>query len=98
MRCFIALDMPAEIKEAIGAVVEKVRPAARGIRWVPPHNIHLTLKFLGEIQAEMVPEIQRILSAVCSRRPGDRGFPLPETPQYRMGGDRGFRRAGGAVP
>lgn len=67
MRCFIALDMPGDVKEAVGSVIEKVRPAVRGVRWVTPHTLHLTLKFLGEIREETVPEIRRTLSAVCSR-------------------------------
>ncbi|MCC6345995.1 MAG: RNA 2',3'-cyclic phosphodiesterase [Nitrospirales bacterium] len=67
MRCFIALDISAEVREAVGAVIERVRPAARGVRWVAPYNIHLTLKFLGEIREETVPGIRRTLSSVCSR-------------------------------
>ena len=55
MRCFIAIDLPPEIKAEIGRQQAALRAASaqassRGheINWTRPEGIHLTLKFLGE--------------------------------------------------
>jgi 2'-5' RNA ligase len=63
MRSFIAIDLPVDIKEAIDAVIRKVAPGSSGIKWVASENVHLTLKFLGEVKEEMVPEIKKRLEA-----------------------------------
>lgn len=36
-----------------------------GIKWVPEDNLHLTLKFLGEVENVETPQICRVLSDVC---------------------------------
>lgn len=66
MRCFIAIDLTAEVKEAIRGVIEKTGQCERGVRWVPPDNIHLTLKFLGEVKEDLIPEIAKKLTSICA--------------------------------
>ncbi|MDI6801791.1 MAG: RNA 2',3'-cyclic phosphodiesterase [Thermodesulfovibrionales bacterium] len=65
MRCFIAVDISEEIREKISKVVEDGRMNSRGIRWVPIENIHLTLKFLGNVDEKLIPDIEKGLSSVC---------------------------------
>ena len=65
MRTFIAINLEKEIKENLSALVEKLRKRGRGIRWVRREGMHLTLKFLGEISEEKIPEIKNILSNVA---------------------------------
>ena len=64
MRLFIALDLPAELREAIGRATAPLRNEALGARWSKPEALHVTLKFLGETPADRVPEIERALQAV----------------------------------
>lgn len=53
VRAFIAIEFPKDLQQRLSALVQSLRAAGLGgIRWVPPENIHLTLKFLGEIQSE----------------------------------------------
>ena len=51
MRLFIAVDVPEPVKAWASRVrtsVERGQPAAsRGLRWVAPAHMHLTLRFLG---------------------------------------------------
>ena len=50
LRSFIAIEIPAEIQNAIAdniASLKKILPKPL-IRWVAPQNVHLTLKFLGD--------------------------------------------------
>ncbi len=64
MRSFIAIDIPDEIKGSMKEVVQSLSAEAQGIRWVPVENIHLTLKFLGEVKEELIPEIQTRLQII----------------------------------
>lgn len=65
MRCFIAIDMPEDIKVSISNVIEKAGQKVKGIRWVSAQNIHLTLKFLGDVKEELMHDIEKGLSSVC---------------------------------
>ena len=69
MRCFISIEMPVDIKREIGGIIEDVREhvgyKSKGIRWVPPQNIHLTLKFLGGARDNLIPKIEKGLSLTC---------------------------------
>ena len=67
MRSFIAIDLPPGIKEAIKDVVRELSPGSSGIRWVPVENIHLTLKFLGEVKEDQVPGVENQLRAAAGR-------------------------------
>ena len=58
MRLFVALDIPAEVRQAIGEMIARLRDVARGARWVRAEGVHLTLKFIGEIPAERVASIE----------------------------------------
>ncbi|MBW2598351.1 MAG: hypothetical protein JRC55_07105, partial [Deltaproteobacteria bacterium] len=50
IRTFIAIELPEKIIYTIGTVQEEIKSYGLKIRWVRPENIHLTLKFLGDIQ------------------------------------------------
>jgi RNA 2',3'-cyclic 3'-phosphodiesterase len=64
MRCFIAIDIPQEIKSAISAIIRKAG-RVDGVRWVSESNMHLTLKFLGEVKDSLVPDIGKRLQSVA---------------------------------
>ena len=51
IRAFIALDIPKEIQDCLVTVSSKLKEQIGDvpIRWVAPQNIHLTLKFLGDV-------------------------------------------------
>ncbi len=65
MRCFIAIDLPDEIIRQIGLVIDAVCPLSKDVKWVPYENIHLTLKFLGDVKDDLLPEIEQRISGVC---------------------------------
>jgi len=48
-RSFIAIELPEKIISSISKIQEDLRAYGFKIRWVRPENIHLTLKFLGNI-------------------------------------------------
>ena len=57
MRLFIACPIPEEIKQNIRKVLDTLKESNADIRWVKPENMHITLKFLGEVEEERVPRI-----------------------------------------
>ena len=49
MRTFVAVEFGEAIRERLGLAQQRLRAAQAGIKWVDPKIMHLTLKFLGEI-------------------------------------------------
>jgi 2'-5' RNA ligase len=58
IRSFIAIELPQEIKLALTRLQEKIKSAGNApVKWVDPGNIHVTLKFLGDVSAEITGKI-----------------------------------------
>lgn len=57
MRTFIAIELPDPIREALGHLSRRMRNTGANASWVRPENIHLTLRFLGEISEHDVNRI-----------------------------------------
>ncbi len=77
MRLFVGIDMPAAIKDATAALIERIRPWASDAKWVPRDNLHVTLSFLGEVKEERLPELESALTKAAASVPG----PIPTAPQ-----------------
>ena len=52
MRLFLALELPAAVARPVAALRERLRGELGGWRWVSAHGIHLTVRFLGEVDGE----------------------------------------------
>jgi 2'-5' RNA ligase len=59
-RSFIALEAPAPVYRSLAERLKHFQPV-RGVNWVPPQNLHMTLLFLGDVDSERIPELQTIL-------------------------------------
>jgi 2'-5' RNA ligase len=57
MRCFVAIELPARVREQLAELQARLREMDRLVRWVRPEQIHLTLKFLGEVPDPQVPKV-----------------------------------------
>jgi 2'-5' RNA ligase len=58
IRTFIAVELPQEIRLALETLQARLKsPNQPWVKWVDPHGIHLTLKFLGNIANDRVDEI-----------------------------------------
>lgn len=69
MRTFVAIEIPERLKLSLDRSVEEIRSGLRDglIRWVRLESMHLTLKFLGEIELEQVHAAQEVLDQVAEK-------------------------------
>ena len=71
MRVFVAVEMSGHAVAALDEVVERLSSLQlRGVRVVPAKNIHLTLKFLGDVDRERTVAVSKTLSRVATRHSG----------------------------
>jgi RNA 2',3'-cyclic 3'-phosphodiesterase len=63
MRLFTAIEIPAEIKLRLSALLDRLRPFAK-LSWSPPEHLHVTTKFIGEWPEARLEELNRTLAAV----------------------------------
>jgi 2'-5' RNA ligase len=61
IRTFIAVNLPEQVLSELNRFIEAMKPYTKGIRWVKPQSIHLTLKFLGNIS---FPELEKVFQAM----------------------------------
>ena len=66
MRIFIAVELPASIKAEVWAFQEALVHTSASIRWTRPESLHLTLKFLGEIEEARLSEIMNVVQRVAA--------------------------------
>ncbi len=88
IRSFIAIPLSAEIQRAARRLIRDLRRDQDGIKWVPEDNLHLTLKFLGDVVDREVHQVCQTIRQVCqATQPltltfaGVGGFPTSERPR-----------------
>lgn len=69
MRCFAALALPPSVRSLLVRVQEALRRADADVNWVREENLHLSLKFLGELEEEAVATLMGMLSLEALRWP-----------------------------
>ena len=101
VRAFIAIELPPTIRRSLWEIERSIqnRPT-RNIKWVPEGNIHLTLKFLGDVPVSQVPDIAAVVEKVASgTRPlhlavvGLGAFPSQSQPRVLWAGLEGDTEA-----
>ncbi len=65
MRTFIAIELSEQFKDALAQVQSHLKYASADVKWVEPANIHLTLKFLGEIDEAKCEKIKSVLDEIA---------------------------------
>lgn len=74
MRCFVAVELDESIIEAAGDLQDELREAAdldRGqVKWVKPESMHLTLKFLGDVDGDRIEDICEVVGKVAQKHAG----------------------------
>ena len=66
VRAFIAVPIPQQAEDALAATINTLRQKnIPAIKWVRPEGIHLTLKFLGEVDLDRIETILGAMSRAC---------------------------------
>lgn len=78
-RLFLGLELPDSLREELA----RLNSPIKGVRWVPPGNIHLTMSFLGQVDEDGEARLRETLAA--AHLPG--GFFLPVQGVGVFGGD-----------
>lgn len=62
-RAFIAIELDELTIKSLAAIQQRLKrePGAQAVRWVAPGGIHLTLKFLGEIERALAPKVGAVM-------------------------------------
>jgi RNA 2',3'-cyclic 3'-phosphodiesterase len=68
MRTFVALNLPQAERARLHDALAPLRDRGLPVRWVAPEALHITLRFLGDTEADAVPHIERVLADAAARR------------------------------
>lgn len=68
IRCFIAIEIPDAIQSLLICAQEELKRNIRGASWVKRGNIHLTLRFLGDVAPNQISTIKNAIEKVAIRR------------------------------
>ncbi len=90
IRAFLAIDLDAAARTAVAGLLERLRGSdgADRVRWVRPEGLHVTLRFLGDVEPEQVPVVGHHvgretagLSPFAMQLGAVRAFPSPRRPR-----------------
>jgi 2'-5' RNA ligase len=93
MRAFIAIEIEDGVRAALARVQNEAPVTGRGVRWVKPESLHLTLKFLGAVEDARVERVTNAMRAAVAGATtfelAARGvgcFPNPRSPRVLWAG------------
>lgn len=66
LRLFISLALPEEIRAELGRTREQLASRRDRINWVRSEQLHLTLRFLGELEERWIETLERELEALAA--------------------------------
>jgi 2'-5' RNA ligase len=71
LRLFLAIAVPETVKEKIHEVQRALQKllAKAAVRWTPPEQIHLTLRFFGSVETKHLPQLQAAVANGCTGSP-----------------------------
>jgi 2'-5' RNA ligase len=66
VRSFIAIQLPADVRAELTSLEDKLKARRHPfVKWVDPESMHLTLKFLGSVAVDSIPQIVEAMSGVA---------------------------------
>ena len=70
LRLFVAIAIPELVRNEMIAVQRELKPLALGdVRWTNPEQLHLTLKFLGNVPSGSLAAVKKSLAEACAGVP-----------------------------
>ena len=88
VRTFVAVQISSAVRGGARRLIERFRAAGAEVKWVAPENLHITLKFLGDVDAKEIHRVcKAVQDAVADAAPfefevrGAGAFPKPNRPR-----------------
>ena len=69
VRTFVAIQVSPEVSSRAGRLIARLAESQARVRWVDPKHLHLTLKFLGDIDILNIHEICRAVNQAAAEAP-----------------------------
>ena len=66
MRTFIAIELPPEARDELVSLQTALKKSGADVKWVEPENIHLSLRFIGDVGPDKAEEIKKQLAATAA--------------------------------
>ncbi len=67
MRTFLAVPLPENVRQVVHGFIQNEAKKELPIKWVAYENLHITLKFLGDIDMNMKAKVVQAVAGVCRR-------------------------------
>mgnify|MGYP001570540277 CR=1 FL=1 len=88
IRAFIACDIPEALLEKISSIQDKLKGLDAEVGWIKIRGIHITLKFLGDIEQEIIEKVADVIAEATTGQPpfeicikGSGAFPTLKNPR-----------------
>ena len=97
-RTFYAIRLSPQINEYLAGIISELRTHGASVSWTPPQNLHITLRFLGDLTAEQLelarslPSLEEAHRGFALRAEGLGAFPLLRAPRIFWAGVAGETR------
>lgn len=73
IRSFIAIKIDESLKDKMTEVQSKLSKSCADVKWVERENLHITLKFLGDVSLKKLKEVKSCLNEIL---PNEKSFKI----------------------
>ena len=69
LRTFVAVELSGPVRAWAEELIAAIDGTAAAVKWVEPHNLHITLKFLGDVHEREITEVCRAVALGAAEGP-----------------------------
>jgi RNA 2',3'-cyclic 3'-phosphodiesterase len=66
MRLFLAIHLSDDVREQVAAMQGRLKESGADVKWVETENLHLTVKFIGDQEEALLPDIEAVCEEIAS--------------------------------
>lgn len=67
IRTFIAIELDEPARQKIAELISRLKTSQSDVKWITENQMHLTLKFLGNVDENKIPEISEALKSIADK-------------------------------